>query len=622
MNVTSRRVIALVISVFTALPGVLAASEPGGSLKYLNNNTWAPEEREKFYHTSEGPFYMPYDWLKALETSDSTADAIKLFSSPETFRRYGLIVDKTTNPDGLPVGFVKEPGEQPNRRFGLTCAGCHTGMIEYRGQAFLIDGGAPLADLKRFIHDTFETLGATLQDEHKFTRFAQKVLNQESPPQEKVQELRQGVGAVLCKVAKMEPPTEEEKKKIYPSPWGYGRLDAFGRGGNTLLTPLSPDNFWPASAPVSFPALWGAYDYLWVQWNGSINQPMARNISQALTGSRRMEYADTADPYKSNIDVVTLHELEQLMRKLKPPRWPQGRFENAEDKKAFEIDLATATKGKDLFKRRCAGCHVPSHSNLDKYGNKYLDLAVIPLHVIGTDTAHATNFADRQVNTGMLGKGMIRAKDFMEMATTEIRNRRYAEQDIPKEKYDEMDGFRENKWNAEKCKTIKDGKGKACSRGYIARPLAGIWATAPFLHNGSVPNLYELLSPVSERSKECFYVGHGDFDPQNVGYTPKECEGPAPAKGSEERAYYDGNGFKFFTSLDGNHNTGHEFSDNGKGAFKGSFNKTQRLAIIEYLKTCDLQDPQTGTARDKSWWEENKDKRPIVCDDEQVATAK
>lgn len=635
MNVTSRRVIALVISVFTALPGVLVAAEPGGSLKYLNNNKWTQEERETFYHRSEGPWYMPYSWFQSLETPDSKADAIKLFGTPETFRRYGLIVDPSTNSNGLPVGFVLNKDSVP--KFGLTCAGCHTGMIEYRGQAFLIDGGAPLADLKRFLRDAFKMLGVTRQnkaalpdgttisDEQKFIRFAQKVLNKENPPQEEIDALGQAVDTVLDKVQKIA--IEEEKKKIYPLVWGYGRLDAFGRGGNTLLTPLSPDNFWPASAPVSFPSLWGAYDYMWVQWNGSINQPMARNISQAITGSQRMDYADPADPYKSNIDVVTLHELEQLMRKLKPPRWPQARFEKADDNKAFQIDPAMAAKGKLLFqeKERCVTCHVPSYSKPNQYKKKFLDLKVIPLNVIGTDPAHVTKFGDRQVKTGMLepliGKATIRAKEFMKIATAEIRNKKYVEQKVEKDKYDEMDGFRENEWDAEKCDPTKDGKGKVCWQGYIARPLAGVWATPPFLHNGSVPNLDQLLSPLSERST-CFYVGHHEFDPKHVGYVLKECQGPAPADASDERAYYDDNGFKFVTSISGNLNTGHEFSNNGKGKFKRSFTCEERMAIIEYLKTCDLQDPQDGTPRDRTWWEKHKNEPPKLCPDEHVATAK
>ena len=50
---------------------------------------------------------------------------------------------------------------------------------------------------------------------------------------------------------------------------------------------------------------------------------------------------------------------------------------------------------------------------------------------------------------------------------------------------------------------------------YKARPLQGAWATAPFLHNGSVPNLYELLSPVTERSKR-FFLGRREYDPVKV----------------------------------------------------------------------------------------------------------
>ena len=50
---------------------------------------------------------------------------------------------------------------------------------------------------------------------------------------------------------------------------------------------------------------------------------------------------------------------------------------------------------------------------------------------------------------------------------------------------------------------------------YKAAPRDGVWATAPFVHNGSVPNLYEMLIPAAERTKR-FYLG-GDFDPVKVG---------------------------------------------------------------------------------------------------------
>src|SRR5690606_18198960 len=51
---------------------------------------------------------------------------------------------------------------------------------------------------------------------------------------------------------------------------------------------------------------------------------------------------------------------------------------------------------------------------------------------------------------------------------------------------------------------------------YKTQPLAGVWATAPYLHNGSVPNLYELLLPPEQRSVK-FWVGNREFDPKHVG---------------------------------------------------------------------------------------------------------
>ena len=106
---------------------------------------------------------------------------------------------------------------------------------------------------------------------------------------------------------------------------------------------------------------------------------------------------------------------------------------------------------------------------------------------------------------------------------------------------------------------------------YKPRPLAGVWATPPFLHNGSVPNLYEMLSPVAERSKK-FFVGRREFDPVKVGFVTK------PADGSTD-------GFWFDTGIPGNHDTGHEFSNGtGPGVIGGALTPSERMDIIEYLK--------------------------------------
>ena len=95
---------------------------------------------------------------------------------------------------------------------------------------------------------------------------------------------------------------------------------------------------------------------------------------------------------------------------------------------------------------------------------------------------------------------------------------------------------------------------------YKARPLNGIWATAPYLHNGSIPNLHQLLLPARERIPQ-FYVGKLEYDPEHVGFVTEAFEG----------------GFKFDTTIPGNLNTGHEY---GTG-----LSEQVRRELIEYLKT-------------------------------------
>jgi hypothetical protein len=111
---------------------------------------------------------------------------------------------------------------------------------------------------------------------------------------------------------------------------------------------------------------------------------------------------------------------------------------------------------------------------------------------------------------------------------------------------------------------------------YKPRPLAGTWATPPYLHNGSVPTIYALLSPVSERPTT-FLMGGREFDPVHLGLAPRT-----------------GRGFMFDTALDGNRNVGHEFNTGyvewkpgappAKGVIGPYLPPEDRLAIIEHLK--------------------------------------
>ncbi|HEX2610244.1 MAG TPA: di-heme-cytochrome C peroxidase, partial [Gemmatimonadales bacterium] len=94
---------------------------------------------------------------------------------------------------------------------------------------------------------------------------------------------------------------------------------------------------------------------------------------------------------------------------------------------------------------------------------------------------------------------------------------------------------------------------------YRARPLNGIWATAPYLHNGSVPNLWQLLQPESQRVKE-FYVGSRQYDPVHVGFETSR---------STDTTRLD-------TTLTGNSNSGHTYGT--------QLTDAQKWDLIEYMK--------------------------------------
>ena len=95
---------------------------------------------------------------------------------------------------------------------------------------------------------------------------------------------------------------------------------------------------------------------------------------------------------------------------------------------------------------------------------------------------------------------------------------------------------------------------------YRAIPLEGTWATAPYLHNGAVQNLYELLLPAQERKAE-FYVGSQKFDPDKVGFK---------SVGRGKTSLLD-------TTLPGNSNRGHEYGV--------TLSDDERMDLIEFLKT-------------------------------------
>ncbi len=114
---------------------------------------------------------------------------------------------------------------------------------------------------------------------------------------------------------------------------------------------------------------------------------------------------------------------------------------------------------------------------------------------------------------------------------------------------------------------------------YRAKTLVGIWATAPFLHNGSVPTIFDLLRPAAERPVT-FPTGQREYDPVKLGIQTDRSKYSLPPGLP---------GFLMDTRVRGNWNTGHEWS------FYPSLTDDDRYAIIEFLKTYTTEPPNPGS---------------------------
>jgi hypothetical protein len=103
--------------------------------------------------------------------------------------------------------------------------------------------------------------------------------------------------------------------------------------------------------------------------------------------------------------------------------------------------------------------------------------------------------------------------------------------------------------------------------GYANAPLDGLWLRAPYLHNGSVPTLRDLLDPSDKRPAK-FYRGCDVYDQKKVGFVADVAE-------EKGRKY-----FPFHTAEPGNSNKGHE----GK-SYGTELSEADKNALVEYLKT-------------------------------------
>jgi len=610
----------------------VATHAPENTIYYLDQGwgwTASSELRQRFYYTAQGTSLQGfrYKWLVHLEHAREN----ERFAEPTHMRALGFLVDNTRtpkNPDQLPVGFTRHYDPQYGEDvLDITCAACHSGELHVfqNGEpvAVRIDGGQAMhaftsMSIGQFGPALLTSMAATFLHPYKFDRFARNVLGDRYETGKS--KLRWQFAGVLFSF--LSQAASDKWHNLYPVEEGFGRTDAIGRISNTVFgIELNADNYRLGNAPVSYPAIWDAPKFDWVQYAGSVSQPMARNLGESLGVGAKIELTDVyglplpADRrYSSAAIVENLKTIEETIRVLKPPRWPDQIF--------GKIDTEKAAAGRKLFVKHCQGCHEPCLKSAEdiaiekpllKPPDQLWHVNLLPVQDIGTDPTAALNFYSHRVNLKPTGMTDDEMRPMVEKILKEQQRRKieYAKQHhLPpvgsgeceiKQQLDAINVrsvsigaglhligmlLRERYYTdnhfTEQQRMDYDGYGSLdlpqVKLVYKARPLAGVWATAPYLHNGSVPNLYEMLAPASQRSKR-FFISQMDFDPVRVGLVKEPL--------SEHGFWYD-------TSITGNLNIGHEFRAGYGGYTPGGppqygvigpeLTDAERWALIEYLK--------------------------------------
>ena len=506
------------------------------------------EERRRFYHLSVGSQLLPLSVLRALHDPETGKPFLE---NPE---RFGMLPDPD-DPDGLPIGLTQENGRGSSVLgpiAGINCAACHVAELRHDGRAVRIDGAPSLMDFERFSADLSRAMTA-LKKPTALAGFLTRMTVQPSasPPLEPKTpaELSGEIGV------KPQPETETFTAAVKARLTGWverleqtrrlfgGKLDFFGRMGRMETGhPAGPgrtddwvlarnllfdeDAWLPRGvSSASYPALWGYDNYKWLTWNGSTQSGMERGVATVMGLGALYD-----EDYESTVSPAAIVEQDRLAAKMEPPKWPEGVL--------GPIDQALAKRGADIYADACARCH-------DEAG-------IYSYDEIGTDTTHADSYAipvGAQAFDGSFeGPGRPAFSDALSRKIARYTAEAYAEEGWSDAQIEAVAPTEKEVWRP--------------VRQVVSRPLTAVWATAPYLSNGSVPTIEALLRPPGERPA-AFPVGHYDYDPERLGY---RTDIP------REKAV-----FWFDTTLEGNSARGHDYGTN--------LTEEERQALIEFLKT-------------------------------------
>lgn len=611
------RNLAVTVAIFAAThcPSHAQVTQPLPDL----DQGWSSKQQRAWWGATQGSRLIPLDWFNALEVAGEQ----ERFGSIAVMNRFGYLSRPGAPSNSLPIGFAVD--RQPDDRFqrtrlrwkpgqgnrekwlGLTCSACHTGSLSHNGKTYLIEGAGGASDFQRFMESLNLSLVENRSNKQKWDAFVERILGKPKSDKD-VERLREAYDRLL------DWQTKEAEINDAPVRYGPGRIDAFGHIYNKVALTLDRARATrnPADAPVSIPFIWRAPQLDRVQYNGIAPKVPVGSFDVGAVGRNTGEvigvFGDVVpnpnpglfNGFASSVRVDQISRLEDVLSKLRPPRWPASVL--------GAVDEAKAGRGKAWYDARCASCHEPV-DRADLKTRLTVQMSFLngsgkhtktgkPLPPPGTDPWMACNAYAYRSSAGILGgfRSVLLTKDNIiskteeerlgmllrvtvggvlmdkkeDMATEALRkfvglDALPGVESVPLDRPDipeNPDRSPAKRLQLVECMTSTDP-----NLGYTSRPLNGIWATAPYLHNGSVPNMYELLLPPAQRSPS-FFVGTREYNPKEMGF---RTESNAP-----------GNTFEFVVTrqgrlIDANSNLGHDYDN-------ASLADEQRYELIEYLK--------------------------------------
>ena len=261
------------------------------------------------------------------------------------------------------------------------------------------------------------------------------------------------------------------------------------------------------------------------QWNGHIPLPIYKNIAAQIT----LGFSD--------VDITVSAFSERLLKKLPAAIYP------------YEVDLELARQGQALFAKNCANCHQPNNGKVYRQMGTDMGRAKIAGTVITVGAQLSFASAATCSPTTTVNMEGERVQPCAEYRGVSLVDKSRLVMTPPR---------------------IHDG--------YNALPFPGLWAQAPYLHNGSVPTLYHMLVP--DERPDVFVKSQLSYDADKVGFNWQVA--PWQAAGQPEGYLYD------TTSSPATDNAGHDQDIIEDGVtYKLNWNddKAGAWALIEYLKT-------------------------------------